>query len=108
MKISAHSILLLLTAIVDVSTYAAETVPTPSAALVVGRVKKDHPRLLATKDDFAKLRAEIVTNSTLTQWHAGLRQQADRILSEPPSRYEIPDGLRLLATSRRVLTRVQT
>ena len=108
MKLLAHSILLLLTTVVDVSVNAVEIVPTPSADVIVERVKKDHPRLLATKDDFAKLRADIVTNSTLGQWHAGLRRQADRILSEAPSRYEIPDGLRLLDTSRRVLNRVQT
>jgi hypothetical protein len=93
---------------VDVSTQAVETIPTPSAAVILERLKKEHPRLLATKDDFPKLRAELVANSTLKQWHDGLRRQADRILSEPPSRYEIPDGLRLLATSRRVLDRVQT
>jgi hypothetical protein len=108
MKILVHSILLFLTTVVDVSVNAVEIVPTPSADVIVERVKKDHPRLLATKNDFAKLRADIVTNSTLGQWHAGLRRQADRILSEAPSRYEIPDGLRLLDTSRRVLNRMQT
>jgi hypothetical protein len=106
MKKLLHATLLLL--ILVLSTYAAETVPTPSAAVIVGRVNKPHPRLLSTNDDFAKLRAEIATNSTLKQWHTTLRHRADRILSEPPSQYEIPDGLRLLATSRRVLDRVQT
>lgn len=103
-----HSHLLLLTAAAAVRTCAAEAVPTPSAGVIVGLLKRDHPRLLASKDEFAKLRGGIVTNSTLKEWHASVRRRADRILSEPPSRYEIPDGLRLLATSRRVLDRVQT
>lgn len=108
MRIALRSILLALIVVAGAGSFGAELIPTPSASAIVGRLKKEHPRLLATKDDFARLRAEIKTNSTLQQWHAGLRRQADRILSEPPSRYEIPDGLRLLATSRRVLDRVQT
>ena len=88
-------------------TFGAEPVPTPSASVIVAQVKKEHPRLLASKGDFARLRSAIVTNSTLKNWHAKIRQRADRMLSQPPSQYEIPDGLRLLATSRRVLDRVQ-
>jgi hypothetical protein len=34
---------------------------------------------------------------------AELRRQADALLDDAPSKYEIPDGKRLLATSRRVL-----
>jgi hypothetical protein len=83
-------------------------VSTPSADAIIAKVRRGHPRLLATKADFGRLRFEITTNATLSTWHRNLRQQADRILSEPPSRYEIPDGLRLLDTSRRVLDRVQT
>ena len=48
------------------------------------------------------------TSATLKAWHQELRRQGDKILSAPPSQYEIPDGKRLLATSRRVLDRVLT
>lgn len=37
-----------------------------------------------------------------------MRQAGEDILKQPPSKYEIPDGKRLLATSRRVLDRVRT
>ena len=107
MKIFVYPSLFLIGTL-SLSSFSAELVPTPSASVLVTQVKKQHPRLLATQDDFAELRNGIVTNSTLKKWHLTLRQRADRILSQPPSRYEIPDGLRLLATSRRVLDRVQS
>jgi hypothetical protein len=90
-----------------VSTSAEEALPTPSAEAILVRLRKEHPRLLATEADFARLRAAVATNDTLKRWHQNVQRQADRSLAEPASRYEIPDGLRLLATSRRVLTRVQ-
>jgi hypothetical protein len=35
-----------------------------------------------------------------------LRERGERLLKEAPAKYEIPDGLRLLSTSRKVLDRV--
>ncbi len=84
------------------------TVPVPPAADILARLNKAHPRLLATKDDFDKLKARIGANPQLRSWHANLQTQAQAILKQAPSRYEIPDGLRLLATSRRVVQRVYT
>ena len=92
----------------DLPAAAPDLVPLPSAPHILSLLKKEHPRLLATREDFSKLRQAVKTDATLGRWHSDLKKQADRILGEPPSRYEIPDGLRLLATSRRVLNRVQT
>jgi hypothetical protein len=39
-------------------------------------------------------------------WYQKLRAAGEKTLVASPSKYEIPDGLRLLATSRRVLDRV--
>ena len=83
-------------------------VPVPSSADVLTRLNKAHPRLLATTDDFAQLKKRIASNSQLQSWHANLQTQAEAIMKQTPSRYEIPDGLRLLATSRRVVQRVYT
>jgi len=80
----------------------------PPASEILSRVKKEHPRLLATAKDFAQLKERVKSDAQLQQWHGRLREQAAEILKEPPSKYEIPDGLRLLGTSRRVLHRVQT
>lgn len=58
--------------------------------------------------DFAHLKERVASDDRLREWHAELQNQAKRLLGQPPSKYEIPDGLRLLATSRRVLNRIQT
>ncbi len=74
----------------------------------LAHLRAEHPRLLATKADFERLKQRVQTNELARQFYERLRSQAERICQEPPSRYEIPDGLRLLATSRRVLQRVYT
>lgn len=74
----------------------------------VAKVRKEHPRLLTTKSDFERLRQLVRTDDQAREFYQRLKSQADRICQEPPSRYEIPDGLRLLATSRRVLNRIYT
>lgn len=88
---------------------AAEAhLPIPPADQLFTNLHRGHPRLLATAADFAALRQRVETDKQLTRWHAALQSQAIALLKEPPSKYEIPDGKRLLATSRRVLDRVQT
>ncbi len=79
-------------------------VPAPDA--ILARLKKEHPRLLATSAEFATLRTQVEKNPRLKQWHEKLRASGEKILTQEPSKYEIPDGKRLLATSRRVLDRV--
>jgi hypothetical protein len=83
-------------------------IPVPSAAEILARLNKSHPRLLASSNDFVRLKARIETNATLRTWQTALDRQAHELLSAEPSRYEIPDGLRLLETSRRVLGRIYT
>ncbi|MGQ9463026.1 MAG: heparinase II/III domain-containing protein [Candidatus Fervidibacter sp.] len=72
------------------------------------KVRKEHPRLLATDKDFKQLQKLFATNTTAREIYNRLKQNAEKICQEQPSRYEIPDGLRLLATSRRVLLRTYT
>jgi hypothetical protein len=83
-------------------------IPIPPAAAILARLRPGHPRLLATAEDFAQLKERVNADATLKRWHARLVARAGRILREPPSRYEIPDGLRLLDTSRRMVDRVYT
>src|ERR1039458_871695 len=87
---------------------AKPAVPIPTATNILSRLNRAHPRLLATTEDFAQLKTRVASDSQLQSWHTSLRSQAQEILSASPSRYEIPDGLRLLATSRRVVNRVYT
>jgi hypothetical protein len=91
-----------------VAARAQTNVAVPPAAEILKTLRQEHPRLLATKNDFAELRKRMETNTRLKDWRRTLRERAENIISEPPSKYEIPDGLRLLGTSRRVLNRVQT
>ncbi len=65
-----------------------------------------HPRIFAGEERFRAVRREIGKVSLLGKWYGRLLREGRKVLSAPPSRYEIPDGLRLLATSRRVLRRV--
>lgn len=71
------------------------------------QLRKEHPRLLVTAERLQSTKRLVTTDKVAKQWYESLRFSAQRILSEPVSRYEIPDGLRLLSTSRKVLDRVQ-
>ena len=94
-------------------TLAAEVVPAattltiPASKEILARLHPEHPRLLAHASDFAQLKQRVSTDAQLKAWHAELRREAAKIISEAPSKYEIPDGLRLLGVSRRVLHRTQ-
>ena len=77
--------------------------PGASAAGLVESVIDTHPRLLLR--DFEGLRATVAGSEQAAGWYAKVRADADAILSQPVSEYEIPDGLRLLDTSREVVRR---
>jgi hypothetical protein len=85
---------------------AQPLVPIPPAAELLARLHKGHPRLLASSNDFAQLTRRIAADPALESWRNKLRQRAQDLMAAAPSRYEIPDGLRLLDTSRRVVNRV--
>ena len=66
-----------------------------------------HPRLLAGPDRLSALSRQAGKDPLPGRWLGLLRREGRKILEARPCRYEIPDGLRLLGTSRRVLRRVQ-
>lgn len=80
----------------------------PTAARILADLRPGHPRLLASAERFDELQRGIKTDATLTRGFESVRTDGERILRAKPSQYEIPDGLRLLATSRRVLDRITT
>ncbi len=86
----------------------APPVPVPPPADILAHLNRAHPRLLATTNEFDQLKQRIAANPQLQSWHSKLQTRAQELLKQSPSPYEIPDGLRLLATSRRVLQRVYT
>lgn len=54
-----------------------------------------HPRLLATATRFTELKEQIKTDTTTHLWYAKLHRQADRLLTQQPTIYKLPDGKRL-------------
>lgn len=91
---------------VAISASAAPDVPTRSE--ILAGLRREHPRLLGTQADFQQVKERVGSDPVCKTWHARLKREAEDLLDQAPSKYEIPDGLRLLAVSRRVLHRVQT
>jgi hypothetical protein len=85
--------------------FAAEQ---PSAEQILSKLRKDHPRVLATEADFSALREKVAAQPEVGKWAAEIRKDADKLLRAKPSEYVIPDGKRLLATSRQVFERTAT
>lgn len=65
-----------------------------------------HPRIIMTDEKFAKLRSHIGDGSVTATLLAKLQYEADRLIDKPVSEYEIPDGIRLLETSKTIQRRV--
>ena len=62
---------------------------------------KNHPRIIMTAEDFARLR-DNRENGLTKKIVDKVLASADKHLTEPPRIYEIPDGVRLLSTSRAI------
>ena len=83
---------------------AEPVIPAPEAILKT--LRAEHPRLLATAADFAKLKDQCEQAGQTSEWFARLQADANKLLSAPPLEYRIPDGKRLLAVSRAAKERV--
>lgn len=73
---------------------------------VLAGLRAEHPRLLATKDDFLRLKQVVQDNPVAQKWFRDLLADAEKLREQAPVVYEIPDGKRLLAVSRRTKQRV--
>lgn len=78
--------------------------PAPEAILKL--LKREHPRLLIDRPRFEALAKQLRSDRFLAEWDAQVQREADELLAAPLPRHVLPDGLRLLATSRRTLGRV--
>ncbi|WP_375448400.1 DUF4962 domain-containing protein [uncultured Fibrella sp.] len=80
---------------------------TPDSLLAT--LRPGHPRLYVTGlATFDSIRERLPGDPFLKRCADSVSVRADRMLTLPVSTYSIPDGLRLLATSGRVLDRAQT
>ena len=65
-----------------------------------------HPRLIMSEEKFAKLKSQVGDDSVTAILLEKLRTEADRVLNTAVCEYEIPDGIRLLETSKRIQRRI--
>ncbi len=70
-------------------------------------LRKTHPRLIATNDDFTRLQALVLSDSAAGGIWAKLKREADLIEAQPPVVHRLI-GPRLLDQSRLCLARVYT
>lgn len=54
-----------------------------------------HPRVIATKDDFDRIRELIKTDPAVAEWYNKLKIEADKCLTLPPFTFRTTDGLRM-------------
>ncbi|HEX5791246.1 MAG TPA: heparinase II/III family protein [Luteolibacter sp.] len=66
----------------------------------------EHPRLLMREADEAAVRQRIEKDPLAAKLQSAVLAEADRILTHPTCRYDIPDGRRLLAQSRLAVQQV--
>jgi hypothetical protein len=89
--------------------YARAQTPEPTAIAIpsteelIRRIKPAHPRLLTDAAGFEALRNRIASDPVLKRWDAKLLQDAERFLNAKLPEHVLPDGLRLLDTSRRLV-----
>jgi hypothetical protein len=75
---------------------------------VLSTLVQSHPRIYAKADDFSKIRQLIKTDKEANRFYDEIVKKAVKILEEPASIYEKPDGRRLLYVSRTALDRIST
>ena len=101
-----------LLALTALAANAAEDAKAPPPALsypvpadVLAGLDKGHPRLFMKDTDLARLKKLAETDAVLQRYVKDALKTADRQLQKKPLEHVIPDGLRLLATSRDCLDR---
>ena len=92
----------------NAETPAPPKIAVPSAAELVRQIKRQHPRLLTDAAGFDTLRKKVATDPQLKRWDNELRRNADRCLSGKLPEHVLPDGLRLLSTSRHMVNHCYT
>jgi hypothetical protein len=89
----------------DLPPPAGLPIPVPDRSQLEKRLVQKHPRLFLPPAEQARIKADIATNRAAKKSWGLMSSKAESMLKSEPSKYEIPDGLRLLTTSRRVLDR---
>ncbi len=78
----------------------------PPQGAILRTLKNEHPRLLLNQAGFDEIGLHIKQHAIARKWFRAIKRQADAILDEPVTFYDVPDGQRLLMTSRQVVNRL--
>ena len=90
------------------SVSAAETYTPPKAEQIIAKLKPGHPRLMLTPQRLVNIKQSIEQDPIAAKIYQSSIKSADLMLDSAASKYELPDGRRLLSISSRVLDRVRT
>jgi hypothetical protein len=80
----------------------------PEADQILKTLRSTRPRLLLGEQTLDQIRSRLQRDPHARRWYEAIRADAEGLLRREPSRYEIPDGRRLLSVSRQVKSRVET
>jgi len=65
-----------------------------------------HPRIMTNKADLAEIKANSRTNPVVAEALMNTLAQADKYITTPVQKYDIPDGKRLLVATRNIMERL--
>src|SRR4051812_29892581 len=74
---------------------------------VLNSLRREHPRLFATREQFAHTKELVQFDPLAKRWHEFLLNSAEKILTEPPVEHSLV-GPRMLAQSRSALRKIST
>ena len=102
MKSIAAIIILML----SIQTHTEAFTP-PNRDQILTTLKPGHPRLMMDANTLARIKKQIAQDTVAAKTYRRVKRETQKILTQEPSKYSIPDGRRLLSTSRRVKERVR-
>ena len=80
----------------------------PPSEKILTTLRPEHPRVMIEPGTFNTLKVLVRGGGPPARVYDDVKMSADEILAAAVSKYEKPDGRRLLSVSRRVLDRVRT
>ena len=84
-----------------------ESKTAPTGEQMLTTFKSEHPRLIIDTNLSDRVQSILDTDPHAPRWYEHLKSEAETLLDQAPSHYEIPDGRRLLSVSRQVKERVR-
>ncbi len=86
----------------------AQTIELPAAERMLEGIRDGRPRVIAGASDFERVRRLIETDQRAKAWYVTIKKRGLKMIAQPPTAYDIPDGIRLLRQSRNTLERALT